>query len=159
MIIDKEKLFLDFYNLKKETSIPLQAFMKKPEMKYIVFPSYRNTSDVDIEYIEWRKKQFYREYVRWMRRNNLPQIVTSVEQFLTWICREYNKDLEPTIEYYHKNAYRLKIGYSLSIAVSVFSVVYPEIDRNDLISRCGVGISTLDIHTKRMSGDPSPIKD
>ena len=150
MIVDKERIFSEFYELKKTTSIPLQAFIQRNEMRYITFPKRDTITDgihTEEEKMEWKKNRFYREYMKWVRKHHKPTITTTTEQFLSWICNEYHKDTEPVLVYYNKNTYRLK-GQSLSVAVSVFNIVYPDIDKNDLALLCGVSVSTIDTITK-----------
>ena len=145
MNLDKDKLFSLYHKLRTEEHIPLVPFLRMPEMAFIYIPG---------ETIKDIANRFNREDTKWRRYRFLPAVIVSVEEYIEWLCKRYEKDPQPLIQYWVKNQYRIKAITPLTSAVSIFSIFYPEVDRSELCHLTGVGIANLDNHSKRME-EPS----
>ena len=147
MNLDKDKLFSQYHKMRMEEHIPLVPFLRMPEMSFVYIPG---------ETIRDIANRFNREYTKWRKSKSLPAVIVSVEQYIEWLCGKYNKDPQPLIQYWMKNQYRIKSVTPLTSAVSIFSIFHPDVERSDLCSLTGVGITNLDIHSKRIEGTSLP---
>ena len=145
MNLDKEKLFSLYHKLRTEEHIPLVPFLQMPEMAFVLIPGGT---------IREKAERFNREYTKWRKASFLPAVIVTTEQYIEWVCKKYDRDSKPLMEYWITNNHKIKAITPLTTAISIFTIFYPDIRRSQLCELTGVNIVNLDNHSKRM-GVPS----
>lgn len=141
MNLDKNDLFSYYHKLRMEEHIPLVPFLNLPEMKFVLVPG-TNIKEIS--------NHFNREYTRWRKSKSLPPVIVSVEQYIGWLCKRYNKDQYDLIQYWYQYQYKIKSVTPLTIAVSIFVSFYSDIQKVEICNLTGVTLLNLDNHCKKI---------
>ncbi len=124
MRVKEDEIFSEFHKRRIEEFVPAMYFINEYHL---------STS----------KNTFLTKYRTWRRKNSIPFVDVSVENYLRWFASHYKVIYSELLEFYRKSCNKSNNGSSLATAMYVYHSVHPETNSSILLKDCGMSITTL----------------